>query len=224
MELDELKSHWKEISFHSADLSFDKSEIHQMITMQSKTLMSAAQRKLRLKANVGTLIGLFVLILAIASIWFKESHDSLIDGFIPDKTRYYMMVFMSLFILFISWYNRHQYRMLRGLERSSYNMKEALKITTAKLHNVMKASILSDTIGAPVLVFWITYIQLYRTTTFVPDSRLFTLLGITLVSIPIMYFIARIGQQSKYGAHLQALKQCLSELDTSPAKHHEHAS
>lgn len=224
MELDELKLHWNEISKESPDSSIERRQLHQMITMQSKTLISNTGRRLRTKARTGGFVGLLTLFFGIATLLFKDDQSSSLDVYFPYPSRYYMMIFMSSFILFIAWYNRQQYLKLIVLEQSSHSIKDALQATISRLHKVMKASILSDTIGAPVIVLWITYIQLYWGSPFIMDTRVLSLSGITLVSIPIIYFVARHGQHNKYGEHLQSLKECLTEIDTIPTKTHSHAS
>ncbi len=222
MELDELKSHWKEISLREQEQSIDRTEIHQMITMQSKSLISSATRRLRTKVRSGTIVGILTLLLGLVTLFVKDDQTSMLDAYIPHATRYYMMTFMSLFILFIAWYNRKQYLKLLVLEQSTTNLREALDSTIQRLNSVMKASVLSDTIGAPIIVLWITYIQLYWGAPFIIDTRVLALVGITIASIPVIYFVARQGQRSKYGSHLHELKQCLSELNTSSFKIESH--
>ncbi|WP_044492985.1 hypothetical protein, partial [Moorena producens] len=151
-------------------------------------------------------------------LFVKAKETSLLDSYVPHHVRYYMMIFMSMFILFIAWFNRQQFHQLQVLETSANNIREALKDTILRLHSVMKASMLSDTIGAPIIVSWITYVQLYWDSAFVWDHRLLILAGITLSSIPIIYFIARQGQYGKYGGHLNELQQCLSELSSAASE------
>lgn len=215
MELDELKSHWKDISLSASDHLVHRSEIHEMITMQSQSLIASTGRRLRSKARTSAFVGLLTLVLGIITLSVKANEPSLLDSFVPHHTRYYMMIFMSMFILFIAWFNRKQYLRLRTLEQSPLTIRKALEDTIQRLHSVMKASILSDTIGAPIIVLWITYVQLYWGSPFLLDTRVFTLMGITMISIPVIYFIARQGQRGKYGAHLKELEQCLSELSST---------
>ncbi len=215
MELDELKSHWKDITQGVSEPLVHPSEIHQMITMQSQSLISAAGRRLRSKSRTSALVGLLTFFMGLLTLLIRADEPSLLDNYVPHHIRYYMMIFMSMFILFISWFNRKQYVMLLSLEQSPLTIKEALQDTIHRLRSVMKASILSDTIGAPIIVLWITYVQLYWGAPFLLDTRVFTLLGITISSVPLIYFIARQGQRSKYGAHLSDLEQCLSELQST---------
>ncbi|MDW3192624.1 MAG: hypothetical protein R8G66_09665 [Cytophagales bacterium] len=214
MELDELKSHWKRLSGEENQRSVHASKIHEMITMRSKSFISSATIKVRNKARAASTVGTLSLVLSLVMLFMKEEGPSFLSEHISNHTLFTMLIFMSFFVLVVAWFNRQQFLKLRALETSASNIREALTDTILRIRSVMRASILSDSIGAPIIVCWITYIQLYWDTGFIWDIRMLSLTVITAFSIPILHLIAKSGQRAKYGTHLTELERCLAELDS----------
>jgi len=217
MEIDELKAVWKEVN-NEEEKGFWVSQrnLQDIMKKKSKSIIAGLVRQLKIKVRGAIIIGLACFILGLTNFLQIEKDHSFIEQYIPKEHWIGIILFASVFILTVAWYTRKRYRELTALEYSSNSVKEVLLTTRKNLMNVMKTSVLSDTIGAPVIATWIVTIRIGESG-FTILEKLGIIAGVLLLTTPLIYVIATYQQRQKYGDFTSELATSIEELELTDA-------
>lgn len=218
MELDQLKTVWKKTTDHEVEGYFvSKEEVQRLIGKRSNTTISQVKRKIRNKIIMSGSIGL--LLLAFATYVFI-AEDRVFDFYVSfaDKASNLEMgtfyLVFGLVICFISVFNAFSYRKILKIEKQKSDLKSSIKSILAILHTAIKVKTYSDTLVVPGTVLVLMIIDLIRGIGIFPNATVLLLFVLgALVFATFSYFMAKYGQNKRYGRQIRALEECLDELE-----------
>lgn len=217
MEINDLKSVWKKANDQEKPGYWvSEEDVQKMIRNKSKLTIQRIKKAMRLK--LAFLIS-SSLITVLAAFLFRldkmEGESFWLDKWLSIEQMGDMMIFMSIIVLLITVRSIQRYRKVITLERSSLPLSETLKKVRSIIQGVITTGIYGDVIIVPILVIWIMSVHYYGKTGFVFDIRLlYMLLPATILPV-LIYFKNSRFMHGRYGHHIKALDESLTELEAT---------
>jgi len=218
MELEELKTVWQKSTQREIEgyfVSFD--DVRALIKKRSNTTISQIKRGVRNKIFMSGTISLLLLAFAVYLLITEEPVFSFLESMTSAQANINVGIFYLIFgviIGFISVFNIFSYRKINQIEEKKAPLKSSIKNVLAIVRNAMKAKIYSDLIVVPATVLALVIVDMVSGTEIFSDITVLLLTAFGAVGFGVFsYFLTRYGQHRRYGEQIEALEECLRELE-----------
>ncbi len=198
MELDQLKSIWKESDAAVSNTSAE--ELDKMLRMQSKSPIAKMKRNLFWEM-------ISVVITYSLSLYFLSTQSS--PGFVV------LLVLVALMYVVYYYYKR---KLLSNMECVSCEVKSNLQMQLVTLEKFVRAYFIAGTLATPIAFLLGLYIGLekgglHRSWTGTTIPALLIYAGLAILITVVMYFINKGYVYKLYGQHIEKLKNIVNEME-----------
>jgi len=206
MDLDDIKSIWKDKSIEGANAN----KISDMIGKQSQNPVAKMKRNLRMELLI------LIFSLGIVTVYY----------FVAFKSEYSIIGWAYAFLLVLfCYYFFRKGKLLNEMQCSSCRVKSNLELQLKQLERYVKFYLISGTVIIPILFIFLGIVLYYKKPTLINETILypsatnpawkFLLAWFILLSIStaIMWMLNRAYINKLYGRHIDKLKQLLAQIN-----------
>jgi hypothetical protein len=213
MELEELKSIWKEETTKEAlahQLSMD--ELRGVITRKSQSTIATLKRSLRVKVAIAGISGLTCLALVVFGNNESLSEAFSLDQFMSPTQVAMIYAVLGISLVTIAVFNFFNHIRITDFERSSLPIKETIDHVIRIIKSAINLGTYSDLIVSPVVFAFVGYLYFYQQESFQFDIRVLYVSMIYVGGLIFSYFTNRYAMQKRFGNDLNQLKKYQEEL------------
>ena len=217
MELLELKSIWeKATAQEGTGENLTPQQVQLVIKKRSNTAISKIKREMKFKIWFLGFMGALCMIFAPV-LFFLEKEELPLSSILEPLEVCIIYFSMGAVIFIFSRQIKSTHDKIVHYQKTSSDLKTSINGIIKLMHKIMKLAVTIGGVMTPLLITWIVFAFLYKDTAFSFDIRILYVLIIAFICHKLFSFLEARIQNKKYGKYVDALKQCLHELETDHA-------
>lgn len=214
MELEELKSIWKEQKekeLESYKVQID--EIRGLLGRKSQSAISKIKQTLRVKIAITGIVGTFCLVISGLTLFSFLKEAVFFEGFLSMKEEGILYLVLGTCLATISVFNIFSHIRISDFERSSLPIKETIEHVVKIIKGTMNLGMYSDLVVSPVILAFFAYALIYQKNLIDTGFPALIVSLVYIAGLLFSYYMNKWAMQRRFRNDLDRLKRYHEELE-----------